>query len=48
MVSWEILLSKGQEWDWFSDPFLRVQTLAFLFVLGLIGLIVRETNMTTH
>jgi DHA2 family multidrug resistance protein len=44
MVSWEILLSKGQEWDWFSDPFLRVQTLAFLFVLGLIGLIVRETN----
>jgi DHA2 family multidrug resistance protein len=44
MVSWEVLLSKGQEWDWFSDPFLRVQTLAFLFVLGLIGLIVRETN----
>ena len=42
MTSWEILLSKGQEWDWFGDPFLRVQTLAVLFVLGLGGLIVRE------
>ncbi len=21
MVSWEVLLSKGQEWDWFGDPF---------------------------
>src|SRR5215831_2244443 len=28
MISWEILLSKGQEWDWFGDPFFRVQTLA--------------------
>jgi MFS transporter, DHA2 family, multidrug resistance protein len=44
MTSWEILLSKGQEWDWFGDPFLRVQTLAVLFVLGLGGLIVRETR----
>jgi DHA2 family multidrug resistance protein len=42
MFSWEILLTKGQEWDWFNDPFLRVQTLAFLFVLGLAGLIFRE------
>jgi DHA2 family multidrug resistance protein len=42
MTSWEILLSKGQEWDWFGDPFFRVQTLAVLFVLGLGGLIVRE------
>jgi len=42
MTSWEILLSKGQEWDWFGDPFLRVQTLAFLFVAGLVGLIFRE------
>ena len=32
MVCWEILLSKGQEWDWFGDPFWRVQTLALLFV----------------
>jgi DHA2 family multidrug resistance protein len=44
MTSWEVLLSKGQEWDWFGDPFFRVQTLAFLFVVGLIGLIVRETR----
>src|SRR5437899_1605889 len=42
MTSWEILLSKGQEWDWFGDPFLRVQGLALLFVLGLVGLIIRE------
>ena len=45
MTSWEVLLSKGQEWDWFGDPFLRVQTLAVLFVLGLVGLIVRETAL---
>ena len=32
MVSWEVVLSKGQEWDWFGDPFWRVQTLAI--VLG--------------
>jgi len=44
MTSWEVLLSKGQEWDWFGDPFLRVQTLTLLFVLGLGGLIVRETR----
>jgi DHA2 family multidrug resistance protein len=44
MTSWEILLSKGQEWDWLGDPFLRVQTLATLFVLGLGGLIFRETR----
>ncbi len=44
MTSWEVLLSKGQEWDWFGDPFFRVQTLALLFVAGLIGLIARETH----
>jgi DHA2 family multidrug resistance protein len=42
MVSWEVMLSKGQEWDWLSDPFWRVQTLAVLFVVGLIALIVWE------
>ena len=42
MSSWEVLLTKGQEWDWFGDPFLCVQTLALLFVLGLGGLIFRE------
>jgi len=42
MVCWEIVLSKGQEWDWLGDPFLRVQTLLILFVLCLSGLIYRE------
>ena len=42
MCCWEILLSKGQEWDWSRDPFWRVQTLAILFVFGLVGLIVWE------
>jgi MFS transporter, DHA2 family, multidrug resistance protein len=26
MVSWEVMLSKGQQWDWLGDPFWRVQT----------------------
>jgi len=42
MVSWEVLLSKGQEWDWLGDPFGRVQTLLVLFLLGLGGLLSRE------
>jgi DHA2 family multidrug resistance protein len=42
MVSWEVMLSKGQEWDWLNDPFWRVQTLAIFFVLGLIALIFWE------
>lgn len=45
MVSWEILLSKGQEWDWLGDPFFRVQTLAVLFGLGLAGLVYRELRI---
>src|ERR1700744_4929193 len=36
MVSWEVVLSKGQEWDWFGDPFWRVQILTTFFVVGLI------------
>ena len=42
MVSWEVMLSKGQEWDWLSDPFWRVQTLAIFFTVGLVGLIYWE------
>jgi len=42
MVSWEVMLSKGQEWDWLGDPFWRVQTLAILFAVGLVGLIFWE------
>ncbi|MEP6670792.1 MAG: DHA2 family efflux MFS transporter permease subunit [Chthoniobacter sp.] len=45
MVTWEIVLSKGQEWDWFGDPFLRVQTLSSFFVLALGGLIWREMKI---
>ena len=42
MSCWEVMLSKGQEFDWLGDPFWRVQTLLILFVVGLILLIVRE------
>ena len=42
MVTWEVLLSKGQEWDWFGDPFWRVQVLTALFVSSLSALVVRE------
>jgi len=45
MVSWEVLLSKGQQWDWLGDPFFRVQTLLILFVLGLGGLIYHELRV---
>ncbi len=45
MVCWEVMLSKGQEWDWLGDPFYRVQTLLILFVLGLGGLIYRELQL---
>jgi DHA2 family multidrug resistance protein len=42
MVSWEVTLSKGQEWDWLGDPFWRVQTLVIVFSAGLIALIIWE------
>jgi len=44
IVCWEVLLSKGQEWDWFSDAFGRVQTLGTLLVVGAAGLIFWETR----
>jgi DHA2 family multidrug resistance protein len=47
MSCWEIMLSKGQEWDWLNDPFWRVQTLVTLFVLGLGFLIVWEMRITS-
>jgi MFS transporter, DHA2 family, multidrug resistance protein len=46
MVSWEIMLSKGQEWDWLGDPFFRVHALLILFVAGLGALIWREMVIT--
>jgi MFS transporter, DHA2 family, multidrug resistance protein len=45
MISWEIVLSKGQEWDWLGDPFFRVQTLLVLFALGLFALVWRELGV---
>jgi DHA2 family multidrug resistance protein len=45
IVCWEVVLSKGQEWDWFGDPFYRIQTLVFLFVTCLGGLIYREMKI---
>jgi len=42
MVCWEVMLSKGQQWDWLGDPFWRVQTLATLFTVGLVALIFWE------
>jgi MFS transporter, DHA2 family, multidrug resistance protein len=45
MSSWEVMLVKGQQWDWYNDPFWRVQTLFVLFVLGLVVLYLRETRI---
>jgi MFS transporter, DHA2 family, multidrug resistance protein len=45
MSSWEVMLSKGQEWDWYNDPFWRVQTLFILFGLGLGSLVFRELRI---
>ena len=42
MVCWEVMLSKGQEWDWMGDPFWRVQTLVALCVVGLAALVAWE------
>ncbi|MBV9559508.1 MAG: DHA2 family efflux MFS transporter permease subunit, partial [Bradyrhizobium sp.] len=44
LVCWEVLLSKGQEWDWLGDPFGRVQTLAILMFVGAICLVIWETR----
>ena len=46
MSSWEIMLSKGQQWDWLGDPFWRVQTLLIVFVGGLILLVFRELRIS--
>ena len=46
IVTWEILLSKGQEWDWFGDPFGRIQVLVVLFVLALSLLIWWESRQS--
>ncbi len=45
MICWEIVLSKGQEWDWLGDPFYRVHVLLVLFIGGLVTLIWRELRI---
>jgi DHA2 family multidrug resistance protein len=45
MISWEIVLSKGQEWDWLGDPFYRVHFMLVLFLGGLLTLIWRELRI---
>jgi DHA2 family multidrug resistance protein len=34
IVCWEVVLSKGQEWDWLNDAFGRVQVLLALFLIA--------------
>ena len=46
MISWEIVLSKGQEWDWLGDPFYRVHLLLILFLAGLLTLVWRELRIS--
>jgi DHA2 family multidrug resistance protein len=44
MACMEVLLSKGQEWDWYNDPFGRVQALALGLGLGLAALVWWESR----
>lgn len=46
MVCWEVVNTKGQEWDWFGDPFWRVQGLMALFIVALLSLIYRERRIS--
>src|SRR5262249_513700 len=45
MSSWEVMLSKGREWDWYNDPFWRMQTLFILFVFALGFLVLHELRI---
>jgi DHA2 family multidrug resistance protein len=47
IICWEVLLSKGQEWDWLGDPFWRIQTLLVGFVVGLGSLIFWELRVAS-
>jgi DHA2 family multidrug resistance protein len=46
MTCWEVFLSKGQEWDWFGDPFHRIHILFALFVGSLVWLVNRELRIS--
>jgi MFS transporter, DHA2 family, multidrug resistance protein len=45
LSSWEVILSKGQQWDWLGDPSWRVQTLVVVFVFSMGALVVRELRI---
>jgi DHA2 family multidrug resistance protein len=45
MVCWEVLLSKGQEWDWLGDPFYRIHVLLAGFGICLFALVRRELRI---
>src|SRR5271163_4170773 len=47
IASWEVMLGKGEEWDWLGDSFWRVQTLLIVFVLALAGLLYRELTFAS-
>jgi DHA2 family multidrug resistance protein len=47
VASWEVMFSKGQEWDWLDDPLWRVQTLLIVFVLALAGFFCRELTFAS-
>ncbi|MBV8584820.1 MAG: DHA2 family efflux MFS transporter permease subunit, partial [Verrucomicrobia bacterium] len=44
LVCWEVVLSKGQEWDWLNDAFGRVQVLVTLFFVGGTSLVFWESR----
>jgi MFS transporter, DHA2 family, multidrug resistance protein len=44
LVCWEVILSKGQEWDWLNDAFGRIQVLVALFFIGATSLVFWETR----
>lgn len=44
LSSWEVILSKGQEWDWLGDPFWRMQTLIAAFVIGMAAFVYWELH----
>ena len=45
MASWEITLSKGQEWDSLGDPSYRIQTLVTIIAVGFGLLLFREMRI---
>jgi DHA2 family multidrug resistance protein len=45
LVCWEVLLSKGQEWDWLGDPFGRIQTLLAGFLIAGALFVWRESRV---